>query len=58
MRTIEQQTEQKLSWAETARAMAAEKEDWSAWDVTASDGIETVPWVQGVGSAGVLARTE
>jgi hypothetical protein len=38
--------------------MVAEEEDWSAWDVTASDGIETVPWVQGVGSAGVLARTE
>jgi antitoxin MazE len=35
---------QKLSWAETARAMAAEEEDWSAWEVTASDGIETVPW--------------
>ncbi len=34
----------KLSWADTARAMAAEAEDWSAWDVVAADGLEDVPW--------------
>ncbi len=34
----------RLSWEETARAMAASAEDWSEWDASASDGIETVPW--------------
>jgi antitoxin component of MazEF toxin-antitoxin module len=36
--------EPKLSWDETARAMAAESEDWSAWDATVSDGLNEVPW--------------
>jgi antitoxin MazE len=30
----------KLSWAETAKAMAQADEDWSEWDATLSDGIE------------------
>ena len=30
----------KLSWAETYRAMAAEPEDWSDLDVTLADGID------------------
>jgi len=34
----------KLSWEDTARAMAAEREDWSAWDTTAGDGLESIPW--------------
>ena len=29
-----------LSWKETYLAMAAEKEDWSDFDVTAADGVE------------------
>jgi hypothetical protein len=29
----------KLSWAETAKAMAAAREIWSDWDVTAGDGL-------------------
>ena len=29
----------KLSWQETFAAMAAENEDWSAWDGVAADGI-------------------
>jgi antitoxin MazE len=29
----------KLSWAETAKDMAAAREDWSDWDVTLSDGV-------------------
>ncbi|MGH7720418.1 MAG: hypothetical protein ACREON_16430, partial [Gemmatimonadaceae bacterium] len=37
-------TEPKLSWDETARAMAKAAEDWSAWDVTAADGLSDVPW--------------
>ena len=34
----------KLSWEDTARAMAARAEDWSEWDATAADGLESVPW--------------
>ncbi len=34
----------KLSWAETAREMAAAGEDWSEWDATAADGLDTAPW--------------
>ena len=29
-----------LSWKDTYRAMAAEKEDWSDFDVAVSDGLE------------------
>jgi len=29
----------KLSWEETAQAMAAAREDWSEWDACAGDGI-------------------
>jgi antitoxin MazE len=32
----------KLSWADTAKAMSAAREDWSEWDVTASDGLHAV----------------
>ena len=34
----------KLSWAETAREMAAAVEDWSEWDTTTGDGLDAVPW--------------
>jgi len=34
----------KLSWDDTARAMAAEGEDWSAWDTTTGDGLDGIPW--------------
>ena len=34
----------KISWADTARAMSAEGEDWQAWERTAADGLETTPW--------------
>jgi antitoxin component of MazEF toxin-antitoxin module len=34
----------KLSWEETARAMAAEAEDWGAWETVASDGLRDLPW--------------
>ena len=37
----------KLSWEETARAMAAAGEDWSDWDAAAGDGLDTVPWEVG-----------
>jgi antitoxin component of MazEF toxin-antitoxin module len=34
----------KLSWDDTARAMAGEAEDWGAWDETRADGLDQVPW--------------
>ena len=34
----------KLSWEDTARAMALEIEDWTAWDSTLADGLEYVTW--------------
>lgn len=34
----------KLSWSETATAMAAAAEDWSEWDVTVADGLDAAPW--------------
>lgn len=39
----------KLSWEETAREMAADRDDWSAWDVAATDGLEDLPWQSGEG---------
>lgn len=34
----------KLSWEDTAGEMAAEAENWDAWDATAGDGLEETPW--------------
>ena len=34
----------KLSWEQTAREMAASREDWRDWDAAAGDGLVTVPW--------------
>jgi antitoxin component of MazEF toxin-antitoxin module len=34
----------KLSWNETATEMAAAGEDWTEWDTTAADGLDTLPW--------------
>jgi antitoxin component of MazEF toxin-antitoxin module len=34
----------KLSWEDTAREMAASREDWSAWDTTLADGLDDLPW--------------
>lgn len=31
--------EQKLSWAETAKAMGKAREDWSQWDASLADGL-------------------
>jgi antitoxin component of MazEF toxin-antitoxin module len=30
----------KLSWEETAREMAASREDWSGWEATVADGMQ------------------
>jgi len=35
---------EKLSWQETAREMAASGEDWGAWDTSAADGLDDLPW--------------
>lgn len=34
----------KLSWEETARAMAASDEDWTERDLSIGDGLDDVPW--------------
>lgn len=34
----------KSSWEETAREMAVGREDWSAWDAAATDGLADLPW--------------
>lgn len=39
-----QQADGKMSWTDTAKAMAATAEGWSDWDVTTSDGLEDIPW--------------
>lgn len=38
---------EKLSWEDTAREMAASREDWSAWDAAAADGLNDLPWQAG-----------
>lgn len=38
---------EKLTWEETAREMAASREDWGAWDTAAADGLEDLPWQAG-----------
>jgi len=38
------QTDAKLSWAETAKAMAAASEEWSDWDALNADGLDEIPW--------------
>lgn len=37
-------TTSKLSWAETASAMAGESQDWNAWETTTADALEGLPW--------------
>lgn len=34
----------RLSWEQTARAMAASGEDWSAWDAASGDGMRQLHW--------------
>lgn len=38
---------EKLSWEDTAREMAASREDWSEWGVADTDGLESIPWETG-----------
>jgi len=39
-----QQADAKLSWSDTAKAMAAAAEDWSDWEAAAADGLDDIPW--------------
>jgi len=41
----------KMSWAETAKAMAASGEDWSEWEGVSADGLSGVPWETGTAPA-------
>lgn len=34
----------RLSWQETALAMAQAREDWSEWDALSGDGLDSIPW--------------
>lgn len=34
----------RLSWEDTAREMAAQKEDWHDWDATSADGLADTIW--------------
>jgi antitoxin MazE len=36
--------DKRLSWEETFKAMAEEREDWSDLDGTLSDGLHKEPW--------------
>jgi len=37
---LRRKEEDKLSWSDTFRAMAAEKEDWTDFDAALTDGLE------------------
>ena len=37
---LRKKNDPKISWEETYRAMAAEEEDWSDFDITLLDGLE------------------
>ena len=37
---LRRKNDEKLSWAETYKAMAEENEDWSDFDMTLADGLE------------------
>ena len=39
MGRLRKPSDQKLSWEDTYREMAASDEDWSAWDATIDDGL-------------------
>lgn len=36
--------DKRLSWDETFREMAREREDWSEFDATMADGLDKEPW--------------
>jgi len=38
---------EKLTWEDTAREMAAAREDWRDWDAADADELERIPWEPG-----------
>lgn len=38
---------EKLSWADTAREMAADTESWDDWNAVTADGLDEIPWETG-----------
>lgn len=46
----------KLSWEETAKAMAAVGEDWSEWEGTLADGLDETPWQHPIPGGAVGAK--
>ena len=40
-------TVEKLSWEDTAREMASDREAWGDWDGTSADGLDAIPWETG-----------
>ena len=40
----EREKDRRLSWEETFKAMADEREDWSDLDGTLNDGLDKEPW--------------
>jgi len=39
-----QQADTKMSWADTAKEMAASSEDWSDLEAASADGLDGIPW--------------
>jgi antitoxin component of MazEF toxin-antitoxin module len=35
---------EKLSWADTAREMAADSGEWADWESAIADGLDAIPW--------------
>jgi hypothetical protein len=40
----------KLSWDDTAKEMAASREDWNEWEAAVADGLDDLPWQDRRGS--------
>lgn len=47
---------EKLSWEETARAMAAAAEDWHDFEVAEADGLDQMPWAPAAGAPATRTR--
>ncbi|OGD10879.1 MAG: hypothetical protein A2Y86_05945 [Candidatus Aminicenantes bacterium RBG_13_62_12] len=45
---------EKLSWEDTVREMAAEREVWEEWNAADADGLESIMWESG--QAGRIAE--
>jgi antitoxin MazE len=41
---LRSKTDSRLSWEDTYRDMAREREDWSDFEATIADGLDAEPW--------------